>query len=179
MGTLARVCGRLPRGCRRCLRDVRNKRVSSGATINREARRLKQQQQQHRCRVEQSGQLASFISWRPRVQIPPLLLSLCRHPTSDRLDTVNIRKLNFSQFHPLDHYPFEKRCWEFYGGPVTHIQYGWQFKWKSDIRAHTRCRIGWHKWTTWRRRVHPGVPRSESDEWISYIACGDCMKKRA
>ena len=91
-----------------------------------------------------------------------------------------IKKIDFSQFHPLDHWMLTKRCREMYGGWRTHWKYGWAFKWKDDIRRHTLCLVGIHKAQQWTRvntgkvsfscrgcgKKMPDVPPHERREWL-------------
>lgn len=67
--------------------------------------------------------------------------------------------LDFSMFHPSDHWPWEPRCREFYGGWRYHIKIAWTYRWKPEIRWWAwrpyyliACRLGFHSWETWWRR---------------------------
>lgn len=37
-------------------------------------------------------------------------------------------KFDFSQFHPLDHWAGELRCWRLPGGPLVHLRYWWDYQ---------------------------------------------------
>ena len=60
-------------------------------------------------------------------------------------------KLDFSQWHPLDHYPLSKRCREHYGGLRNHMKLLWDFKWDvpSKVKKVTHCFWGRHKPGNW------------------------------
>ena len=76
-----------------------------------------------------------------------------------------IRNLNFSQFHPLDHWIWERRCREFYGGWRIHLKYGWDFKWRARLHEETLCRLGFHKFK-------PGFHhRASGKHWTACVYC--------
>lgn len=89
---------------------------------------------------------------------------------SDMSDPQEIRELDFSQAHFLDHslwtcgsHPETQT-----GGRRRHIAYAWDFLWKPQLFAWTLCRIGRHKPVKgWRGR--------RSDASI-FIACANCAK---
>jgi hypothetical protein len=70
--------------------------------------------------------------------------------TSQDNNTVNeppdMRELDFSRFHPLDHYPLG--CWRrnklepIYGKTWTHVKHAWAYKWKQQLRSATTCQAG-------------------------------------
>jgi len=70
-------------------------------------------------------------------------------------------KLDFSRFHPLDHYLWgcwRRNAWEpIYGRTWYHLKNAWQYKWSSEVRAATLCRagIGHHYSAGW-GRTGPG-----------------------
>lgn len=79
-------------------------------------------------------------------------------------DDIRFRELDFSQFHPLDHWPGSARCRSLYGGWRNHLRMAWDYKWSGDLRSHTLCRIGRHRWgRTWTRSR--GEFRSCNDCW--------------
>lgn len=65
-------------------------------------------------------------------------------------------KLDFSQFHPLDHWPASKRCMSLPGGPKNHMSLAWQYKWRDKLvepwARIFRCSFGKHKFITWTHR---------------------------
>lgn len=82
-------------------------------------------------------------------------------------------KLDFSLFHPLDHYIWEERCQEFYGGPKRHIQLWWEFIGSHWLHEHTTCKLGIHTYTQyWSRSSY------DSDDWSTGFSCVYCLKER-
>lgn len=72
-------------------------------------------------------------------------------------------KLDFSQFHPLDHWPLSKRCREHYGGFRNHVKLVWCYKWNIEgwIKEHiTHCPWGRHCYRPWFRAAG-GIPGGE------------------
>lgn len=76
-------------------------------------------------------------------------------------------RLDFSQFHPLDHWPWQRRCWSgrpqgsyelpFKGGPWHHLKLAWRdhrrdqlarLLWWKWIQKY-RCPRGWHRTMDW------------------------------
>lgn len=61
-----------------------------------------------------------------------------------------MKKLDFSEFHPLDHWPFRRRCRAYYPrglkSGLHHMGLAWEYKWSESIREHTLCRLGKHRW---------------------------------
>lgn len=55
----------------------------------------------------------------------------------ERLCTM---KLDFSQSHFLDHWPFTPYCWSLPGGCRRHLRYAWLYRW----RGRTVCGLGFH-----------------------------------
>jgi hypothetical protein len=62
-------------------------------------------------------------------------------------------KLDFSQFHPLDHRPLSRRCRAHYGGLWRHLWLVWHFQWEmpSRIKRITHCWRGDHCYRPWFR----------------------------
>lgn len=58
---------------------------------------------------------------------------------------IDSSKLDFSEFHPLDHTLWQ--CRNYPGGRKTHLSYRWEFQWASGLRRRTLCRIGRHSET--------------------------------
>jgi hypothetical protein len=79
------------------------------------------------------------------------------------MEPPEIKKLDFSEFHPLDHSLWE--CRDYPGGRRTHLEYRWQFQWKDKLHELTLCRVGRHKWTEW---YGPGKQ--------SGVCCQSCYK---
>lgn len=67
---------------------------------------------------------------------------------------LEFRELDFSQFHPLDHWPSSPRCWGLYGSPWNHIVMTWQFRRREQVVGFFRrligsCRRGRHAYRIW------------------------------
>lgn len=59
--------------------------------------------------------------------------------------------LDFSIWHPLDHWPYSERCSMFYGGGYHHLKIAWQLKWSDWLAARTWCKLGRHEFAdSWR-----------------------------
>lgn len=85
------------------------------------------------------------------------------------MDEEHVRKLDFSQFHPLDHWPFEVRCYRFYGGPWHHLKIAWQLRRREELIhwfwKHLRlCRPLGHQWNVFYMRGR--------GYWASCLPCG-------
>lgn len=81
-------------------------------------------------------------------------------------------KLDFSQFHPLDHSIW--RCNGFPGGRRRHLKYRWEFQWETRVRAWLLCPFGKHDWVRW----HPGPGNPDPDQPV-VTACANCYKEKA
>lgn len=64
-------------------------------------------------------------------------------------------ELDFSQFHPLDHHPWEKRCRKFYGGWQRHLYLEWTYRTGPELGYRIRqpvyfvlCQLDHHDWLT-------------------------------
>lgn len=82
-----------------------------------------------------------------------------------------IRELDFSEFHPLDHWPGCGYCRSLPGGVRNHLALAWAYKWPDLLARRTRCRVGWHRWVRgWRGEVplmlcaFCWVPRPSGDD---------------
>lgn len=73
-------------------------------------------------------------------------------------------KLDFSEFHPLDHPLWS--CRGYPGGRKQHIKYKWEFMWRPRVRALTRCKVGLHS------EVQCWAPRDKKTRTV----CADCSK---
>lgn len=82
-----------------------------------------------------------------------------------------IKKLDFSDFHPLDHNLLE--CRGYPGGRRLHIHYFWTFKHANWLRRNTLCRIGVHdEAMPWYRSQGRGNPSE-----LSGYHCNSCWEK--
>jgi hypothetical protein len=55
-------------------------------------------------------------------------------------------ELDFSDYHPLDHRPWQ--CGDLPGGWRRHASLAWEFRWEPILRSYTLCLIGLHRMTT-------------------------------
>lgn len=62
-------------------------------------------------------------------------------------------KLDFSEFHPIDHWPGSRYCRSLPGGTRRHLACAWDIKWRERVQAPLYwtllCRIGRHKVQVW------------------------------
>lgn len=89
-------------------------------------------------------------------------------------------KLDFSQWHPLDHWPGSARCRGFFGGWPHHLRIAWLYhrKWQlqSFLLRHSLCLIGRHTYRIW---VMGGKYPFKPDATAKFIAvCFGCNKER-
>lgn len=88
---------------------------------------------------------------------------------------IDPTQLDFSEFHPLDHYIWEPRCRDHFGGPKRHIQLWWWYKFE-----YTPEKV-WHRWVLCRLDRHQsskGWGRKDPDsEWVSTVNCRWCWLK--
>jgi hypothetical protein len=82
-------------------------------------------------------------------------------------------KLDFTRFHPLDHWPGTLRCRQLPGGTRNHLTLAWQYKWSRQLAAVTLCAIGRHRWLTGRRYLNRGTPHETS---VPTRTCFNCYK---
>lgn len=77
--------------------------------------------------------------------------------------------LDFSRFHPLDHWPWQARCRQFYGGPRYHVVIAWEYRHRENLRYYwhrwVACRFGSHIFTCW-SKPHTG------EHGKNCLACG-------
>lgn len=85
-------------------------------------------------------------------------------------------KIDFSVFHPIDHWIWEKRCREFHGGWWTHLAYSWEYRRKEEVlwwpRRLLLCPFGRHRFTVSSRQDEQG------DVWV-HASCNECHLGRA
>ena len=66
-------------------------------------------------------------------------------------------ELDFSQFHPLDHWPYTERCRAHYGGGRHHLRIAWDFRRREQVVGYfarwTTCVVGRHRWRVWKRTM--------------------------
>lgn len=75
-----------------------------------------------------------------------------------------VKKIDFSEYHPLDHRLFSVACYEYYGGARRHIYLAWTFKWYPKIWSKTLCLMGIH-------RVRPVSDRMQDEDFEMCICC--------
>lgn len=83
-------------------------------------------------------------------------------------------KLDFSQFHALDHHPWQAECRASYGGPRVHMKYWWDFKGSSRLHHYTFCLVGKHHTTTMTAFTPSGTWPKEW--WYKQPICTYCLK---
>lgn len=95
-------------------------------------------------------------------------------------------KLDFSQFHPLDHNLWE--CRGYPGGRQRHLSFRWEYMWRPALRVHWRHLTGRHAWEAAACRdpkvagdfgqppAH-GRKAMEADGWLFSVSCEGCGKK--
>jgi hypothetical protein len=44
-----------------------------------------------------------------------------------------VKRIDMSQFHMLDHWPFTKECRSFYGGGLRHLWLAWHFQRRQQV----------------------------------------------
>jgi hypothetical protein len=81
-------------------------------------------------------------------------------------------KLDFSIWHPLDHWPGSPYCQSLYGGWRRHLQLAWDYRWSDRLLKP------WHKVTC--KFDHHHIikigTRAEGEEWREWYMCGYCGK---
>lgn len=81
---------------------------------------------------------------------------------------IDADRLDFSQFHPLDHFLGSRRCRSMYGSWRNHLSMEWEYRWRPWLTSQTLCRIGRHSIANAWRRSTP------DDEWTSWRVCRNC-----
>lgn len=71
--------------------------------------------------------------------------------TNPEAPKIDPNKLDFSQWHPLDHHPLSKECRDHFGGFRQHMHLLWDFKWDmpSKRKKITHCFWGKHRSSSW------------------------------
>ena len=89
-------------------------------------------------------------------------------------------ELDFSQFHPLDHWPGTRDCRSLYGGTRNHLKMTWDYRRKPELMAYTFCLVGWHRWRgVWRRREGEQLSKGAWKHRLpDFEACGNCARRR-
>jgi hypothetical protein len=75
-------------------------------------------------------------------------------------------KVDFSQFHPLDHPIW--RCSGYPGGPRRHVELWWLFMGREWVNVKWKHATRRHEWQPYARRDR--VDR----EWIYSVVCAGC-----
>ena len=71
--------------------------------------------------------------------------------TDDYQEPPEIKSIDFSEFHPLDHSLL--RCSNYAGGRRRHLDYWWTYQGEPGLRARTLCLVGLHRPTqVWSRQ---------------------------
>lgn len=87
-------------------------------------------------------------------------------------------KLDFSEFHPLDHHILDPVCWGWAGGIPRHISLWWdyQFSWPwQPIFAKRACDKGLHEVTVfWRSMPAVWVDGKWVDQPADGLQCVNC-----
>ncbi len=72
-------------------------------------------------------------------------------------------KLDFSQFHPLDHWPGSAYCRSLPGGTRQHLHLAWVFRRREQVLAPVYklllCHIGRHAEQVWYQRQEDGTQK--------------------
>ncbi len=74
-------------------------------------------------------------------------------------------KLDFSEFHPLDHSVFS--CYGYPGGVERHLALMWKYQLKDAVGRNTLCRIG----------IHDYVDFFDSND-KTFVSCSRCLKDK-
>lgn len=53
-------------------------------------------------------------------------------------------RIDFSQFHSMDHWICSAECFAQYGGPWNHFKLWWELRFVPWVYANTLCRFGRH-----------------------------------
>jgi len=86
-------------------------------------------------------------------------------------------RLDFSEFHPLDHWPWSRRCLSLPGGAGRHLRLTWEYRRGPELRARTVCLVGIHRPRPyWRGRGGPFDPDQHHRRPADGHACIDCGK---
>lgn len=81
-------------------------------------------------------------------------------------------KIDFSEFHPLDHKPFTTECRVYPGGSRRHLRLGWEHGWGATFRAvgyRFGCMVGRHKRV--KAQLHDPATKTYESAWMC-LGCG-------
>lgn len=76
-------------------------------------------------------------------------------------------RLDFSQFHPLDHNIIQ--CKGYPTGRYAHAMMRWEYQVYPLIRTRTFCVLGFHRWAT-------GWKKGGNAEFREFRLCLDCYR---
>jgi hypothetical protein len=90
-----------------------------------------------------------------------------------RAGNVARMRLDFSEFHPLDHWPATARCRSLPGGAVRHLRYAWVFRRREQAMTPLykllRCPLGRHAEQIWYCHLADGtkqiIPSCRYCDW--------------
>lgn len=87
-------------------------------------------------------------------------------------------EINFSRYHPLDHWPGTKRCRAHYGGWRNHLVMTWRFRRSEQVIGWfwkpLLCPLGIHRISIWCKTVDPVdlFKASADDKYTAICRCG-------
>lgn len=71
-----------------------------------------------------------------------------------------VKRIDFVQYHGLDHWPFTRDCRQMpYGGGFYHLKLAWDYRRRDQVLKfwhHRRCRRGIHEYILYSVGHHPG-----------------------
>lgn len=87
---------------------------------------------------------------------------------------MTFKHLDFSEYHPLDHGPWSRRCRALPGGIRRHLTLAWEYRWRDRIRWPWQrlimCPLGRHDTRVW-WRLNDGNP-------VARVRCEFCPLSR-
>lgn len=98
-----------------------------------------------------------------RVVVSPASVYLWSDHAYSEEVLMEINKLDFSEYHPLDH--TLRECRGYPGGWRRHISYDWEFRVGPRWRSRTLCRLGRHDWAAW---------YCTGEEGVAGVSCTNC-----
>lgn len=93
--------------------------------------------------------------------------------TAEDVRFVVGRPVDFSVFHPLDHWAGSPYCFGWHGGPVRHIELWWDYMRPEPIGA-LKCRLGRHEVVPYWQSKGGERIRLGDDEEPSGYQCRRC-----